>query len=83
MRDEEGVGDQGDEAELLYYREEAIDEAYLDRETLAQIDRALERIEAGTYGFSEVSGKPIPVDRLEAVPYATTLVDEEPLQPER
>ena len=83
MRDEEGVGDRGDEATLIYDREQAIDDADLDRETLAQIDRALERIEAGTYGVSEVSGKPIPMDRLEAVPYATTLVDEDPLQSER
>lgn len=83
MRDEEGVGDRADEATLLYDREQAIDDADLDRDTLAQIDRALERIEAGTYGVSEVSGKPIPIDRLEAVPYATTLVDEEPLRPER
>lgn len=83
VRDEEGVGDQGDEATLLYDREQAIDDADLDRDTLAQIDRALARIDEGTYGVSEVSGKPIPIERLEAVPYATTLVDEEPLQPER
>ena len=78
VRDEEGVGDQADEASLIYDREQAIDDADLDRDTLEQIDRALQRIEAGTYGVSEVSGKPIPIDRLEAVPYATTLVDEQP-----
>jgi DnaK suppressor protein len=66
---------------LLYDREQAIDDADLERDTLEQIDRALQRIDAGTYGVSEVSGKPIPIDRLEAVPYATTLVDEQP--PER
>jgi DnaK suppressor protein len=81
VRDEEGVGDQADEAGLLYDREQAIDDADLERDTLEQIDRALQRIDAGTYGVSEVSGKPIPIDRLEAVPYATTLVDEQP--PER
>jgi RNA polymerase-binding transcription factor DksA len=42
---------------------------------------ALNRIDDGTYGVSEVSGKPIPIERLEAVPYATTLVDEEPIEP--
>jgi RNA polymerase-binding transcription factor DksA len=31
---------------------------------------------------SEVSGKPIPIERLEAIPYATTLVDEQALEPE-
>lgn len=78
VRDEEGVGDQADEASLIYDREQAIDDADLDRDTLEQVDRALQRIEGGTYGVSEVSGKPIPIDRLEAVPYATTLVDEQP-----
>jgi DnaK suppressor protein len=80
VRDEEGVGDQADEAGLLYDREQAIDDADLERDTLEQIDRALQRIDAGTYGVSEVSGKPIPIDRLEAVPYATTLVDEQPTE---
>jgi RNA polymerase-binding transcription factor DksA len=51
-------------------------------ETLEQVNRALERIDAGKYGLSEVSGKPIPIERLEAVPYATTLVGEEPLEPD-
>lgn len=48
-----------------------------DRDDLAQIDKALQRIAAGTYGLSEVSGAPVPIDRLEAVPSATTLVGEE------
>jgi RNA polymerase-binding transcription factor DksA len=43
---------------------------------LAQIEKALARIADGSYGISEVSGKPIPVERLEVLPYATTLVDE-------
>jgi RNA polymerase-binding transcription factor DksA len=32
-------------------------------------DRALARIEAGTYGVCTVTGRPIPLERLEAVPY--------------
>jgi len=72
------VGDQGDEAQSIFEREQAIDDNDLDRELLARIDRALARIDAGTYGVSEVSGKPIPIERLEALPTATTLVDEEP-----
>ncbi len=81
VHEESGVGDDVDEASLLYDREEDIDDNALDQSTLEQIDRALERIDAGTYGVSEVSGKPIPKARLEAVPYATTLVGEEPLEP--
>jgi DnaK suppressor protein len=44
---------------------------------LAQIDRALQKIDAGTYGLSDISGEPIPIPRLKAVPEATRTVDEE------
>ena len=43
----------------------------------AQIAKALDKIKGGTYGVSDVSGKPIPQERLEAYPEATTLVDEQ------
>jgi DnaK suppressor protein len=46
------------------------------RERLAAIDRALARIEAGTYGRSVLSGKPIPDERLEADPAAELTVEE-------
>ena len=39
-------------------------------ERLARIERALRKIEEGTYGISDASGKPIPRDRLEAMPDA-------------
>src|SRR5262249_38704710 len=48
-----------------------------DGQQLEQVKKALTRIDMGTYGMSEVSGKPIPLDRLEAVPSTTTLVNEE------
>ena len=38
---------------------------------LAQVDRALEKIEEGTYGICDRGGEPIEEGRLEAVPYAT------------
>jgi DnaK suppressor protein len=41
---------------------------------LKLIDRALEKIEEGTYGICDVSGEPIPVARLDAVPYAIMTV---------
>jgi len=44
---------------------------------LQEIEDALSRIESGTYGLSEKSGKPIPEERLEAVPTARNLVEEE------
>lgn len=42
---------------------------------LRQIDRALEKIEEGTYGVCDVTEKEIPLARLEAVPYANMTVD--------
>lgn len=77
VRDEEGVGDDDDEAQLIYDREDSIVSNELDDQQLQQVKKALARIDAGTYGVSEVSGKPIPIARLEAVPSATTLVNEE------
>ena len=44
---------------------------------LKEIDDALERIDNGTYGLSEKSGKPIPEERLEVMPIARNLVEEE------
>lgn len=46
---------------------------------LNEVELALERIQSGTYGYSIVSGKPIPVERLEVLPWATRCVDEEEL----
>lgn len=42
---------------------------------LRQIDRALEKIDENTYGVCDISGKEIPLPRLEAVPYAVTTVE--------
>jgi DnaK suppressor protein len=41
------------------------------------VNRALVKIAEGTYGLSDVSGKPIPRQRLEAVPEAICTLDEE------
>jgi DnaK suppressor protein len=46
-------------------------------ERLARVERALAKIDAGTYGFSDVSGKPIPVERLNAVPEAVNTIQEQ------
>lgn len=42
---------------------------------LAELEAALERIDAGTYGVDEVTGSPIARERLEAQPAARTNVD--------
>jgi len=36
------------------------------------IDRALQKIEAGTYGVCEDTGQPIPYERLSLIPWART-----------
>jgi RNA polymerase-binding transcription factor len=44
---------------------------------LAALERAEDRLKAGTYGVSIESGKPIPDGRLEALPTAERTVEEE------
>jgi DnaK suppressor protein len=46
-------------------------------EQLAAVGRAEARLAAGTYGLSVESGKPIPDQRLEALPTAERTVDEQ------
>ena len=72
--------DAGDLASDLY--QEQLDEGLEDdlREQLAAVERAEERLAAGTYGLSVLSGEPIPDDRLEALPTAELTTDEERAQ---
>jgi DnaK suppressor protein len=42
---------------------------------LTEIDDALARIDAGTFGTCATCGKPIALERLEAIPYATQCID--------
>jgi DnaK suppressor protein len=46
-----------------------------EHNALYEIEQALERIKLGTYGTCEVSGKPIPHERLQAIPFARCTVD--------
>ncbi len=46
------------------------------QERLTQIERALQKIADGTYGLSDVSGKPIPRERLRALPESTCTLAE-------
>ena len=48
-----------------------------DDDRLSNIERALQKIEDGTYGLSEGSGAPISMERLEAVPEALYTLDEQ------
>ncbi len=44
-------------------------------EILSQVNAAIQRLDAGTYGICENCGKPINPRRLEALPYATLCRD--------
>lgn len=57
--------------------EQQRDLALLDhnRQHLAAVDAALERLAAGTYGACTACGKPIPVERLEALPWTALCID--------
>lgn len=41
-----------------------------ERKIIMEIDEALKRIDEGTYGICQMSGKPIAKSRLKAIPYA-------------
>jgi DnaK suppressor protein len=66
-----------DAASDLYQDE--LDEGLADdlREQLAAVERAEERLAAGTYGLSVESGQPIPDERLDAIPTAERTAEEE------
>lgn len=70
------TGDATDEAQPL--AEEGVDDAVAAglRDRLAALDRALRRVDDGTYGRSVRSGAPIPDERLEADPAAELTVEE-------
>jgi DnaK suppressor protein len=73
---EQEQGDASDPAQSLAVQ--GVDDAIVAglRERLAAIDRAEQRLVAGTYGNSIRSGTPIPVERLEADPTAELTVEE-------
>ena len=68
----DGAGDdQADAGSKTFEREQEQSIAANRLDLLTQIQRAVERIDAGTYGFCESCGRPIPKARLRAFPSAT------------
>jgi DnaK suppressor protein len=75
---EEGEGGDEDTADLAAaMMDKEMDLSVEDEieDMLSQVDRALQKLEEGSYGICDVSGKDIPVNRLEAIPYATLTVE--------
>ncbi|HEY6628360.1 MAG TPA: TraR/DksA C4-type zinc finger protein [Acidimicrobiia bacterium] len=56
-----------------YEKELSIEQNTVD--LLGKVERALENIENGRYGICESCGKPIPMARLDVLPYVTLCVD--------
>jgi DnaK suppressor protein len=56
-----------------YEKELSIEQNTVD--LLGKVERALDNIEKGTYGICESCGKPIPMARLDVLPYVTLCVD--------
>jgi RNA polymerase-binding transcription factor DksA len=70
-------GDEGGEGDtMVVERERDLALSAQARQMVDDIDAALIRLGEGTYGYSLESWRPIPRERLEAIPWATALVEE-------
>ena len=71
----DGAGDdQADAGTKTFEREHELSLANNSRDLLAQVDRALSRLDNGTYGICENCGQPVGKARLQAFPRATLCV---------
>ncbi len=66
---------QADAGSDAYEKDFALSLLSQEQDALYEIEEALKRIEVGTYGVCEMSNKPIPHTRLEAIPFARFTVD--------
>lgn len=66
---------QADAGSDAYDRDFALSLLSQEQDALYEIDEALKRIDLGTYGVCEMSAKPIPHARLEAIPFARLTVE--------
>jgi DnaK suppressor protein len=69
--------DSGDMSQDMFTREMDASIGEQAERRLGGVDRALQKIEEGTYGLSDDSGETIPRGRLEAVPEAIRTVEEQ------
>lgn len=71
------AGDPGDDSVDLDEIDRDVHTGDVLRRNLADVEHALAKFDAGTYGISEVSGRPIPLARLRVLPEARYNADEE------
>lgn len=67
-------GDEGDVAQETCGGEVSSKLVQSESRELAQIEKAIARLKEGRYGFCEECDRPISLDRLLAVPYATLCI---------
>jgi DnaK suppressor protein len=67
--------DSGDMSQSLFTREMDSTVEQTVEKRLQSVERALQKIEEGTYGVCDDTGEPIPKGRLEAVPEAIYTVE--------
>ena len=67
---QDGIQDIGDEAANIYNKQTLLSLTESERIRLQEVDEALDRIEARTYGICEECGEPIGLKRLEVRPVA-------------
>ncbi len=75
--------DQADTGTKTLEREQEISLANGIRDRMTQVERALERLDGGHYGYCERCGNPIPAERLAAFPSATLCVSCKQLEERR
>ena len=73
--DKEISGDFGDIASAESAKSIELRTRDRERKLINKINEALERIENNTYGYCEITGKPIGLKRLEARPIATLSIE--------
>jgi DnaK suppressor protein len=67
--------DDAETGTATFERERTMSLARNARQTVIQVDRALARMDAGTYGLCVNCGEPISHERLEAIPQAADCLD--------
>jgi DnaK suppressor protein len=76
-RSDGNYSDRSDAATRAEEEQELLDVADHEEGLLAEIEHALSKFDDGTFGLSEQSNRPIPLDRLRAIPWARLTADEE------
>jgi len=73
---ESNYPDRSDAGTRAEEEQELLDLADREGALLDEVEHALTKFDKGTYGLSELSNRPIPLDRLRAIPWARDTADE-------